>query len=182
MAKDSEVKKVLVELGGDDGQVQKLCERVRQVISQIRSCLPSIDLTEVKEQLKSISQEPTGGDADWNKIRGKLQRLVAMMYSLHDLKQKGLDAVPEKHSVGTDTVLLRKDVEAVLADLASHGVFLVPVGELESWLPVLMKGSSREDKSKWAMLAAEKIEEVGETDGDVWGFVHDVAAYLESRV
>jgi hypothetical protein len=42
-----------------------------------------------------------------------------------------------------------------------------------------MRGQSREDKSRWAVLAAEKIEDVGERDDDVWLFVRSVRDFLQ---
>ena len=45
-----------------------------------------------------------------------------------------------------------------------------------------MKGQSREDKSNWAMLAAEKIENVGERDEDVWRFVRSVYDFLQEEL
>ena len=45
-----------------------------------------------------------------------------------------------------------------------------------------MKGQSREDKSKWAMLAAEKIEDVGERNEDVWLFIHTVYDFLQKQL
>ena len=45
-----------------------------------------------------------------------------------------------------------------------------------------MKGQGREDKSKWAMLVAEKVEDVGERDEDVWQFISSVHRFFEQRL
>ena len=78
---------------------------------------------------------------------------------------------------------LKADANDLLSEFGEVGLFPVPVGELESWLPMLMKGSSREDKSQWAMLAAEKIEDAGDRkEEDVWKFVRSTADFLGSQL
>ena len=183
LAKDGELKKVLNELGVSSEVVAELCKRARDVVTQIRACITQMDPEAIQTALRRLSDMVTDLTSnDKAKVRGKLQDIANKMYSLHELKLLGLDAIPETHTVGSSTVSLRNDVHALLQNLASHGLFLVPVGELESWLPILMKGQSREDKSKWAMLAAEKVEDVGERDDDVWQFVLSVHRFLEQRL
>jgi len=182
LAKDRELKRVLVGLGvcGDDAK--GLCDRARCAVSQIRSCLPQMTFGDVQAKLKALAHTPfdfaSSGDA---KLRGELSGIVRMLYRLHHLQQRGLEAIPETVTMPDSSVFLRIELNTLLSDLQSHGVFLVPVGELESWLPVQMRGHSREDKSRWAMLAAEKIEDIGERHGDVWEFIKAVYEFLEKR-
>ena len=89
---------------------------------------------------------------------------------LAGLKAKGLGAFDGE---------LRDRLEALVADLRALGVFLVPVGELECWVPTLMQNVPRLKKAAWATAAAERIEEHGPAEEDVWKFVSDIAAYLE---
>jgi hypothetical protein len=183
LAKDGELKKVLTELGTPQGQIQELCERAHKAISSIRSCISPVDPKTVQDDLKTLAQNPIdatkGEDA---KLRGKLLDIAARLYKLQKLQQHGLNAIPEHCREGAIMVSLRENVRTLLAALQEHGLFLVPVGELESWLPILMKGQSREDKSKWAMLAAEKIEEVGEGKEDVWQFIRTVYDFLQKQL
>ena len=117
--------------------------------------------------------------ADPTVLRRELQQLVTSLYRLGDFQRRGLEAIPESN--GSSNVLLRDDVKAILSDLQEFGLFLVPVGELESWLPILMKGHSREDKSRWAILAADMIEDVGERDEDVWKFIRAAYNFLQKQ-
>ena len=119
---------------------------------------------------------------DDTKLRSSLLRMAKDLYRLHDLQQHGLNAIPECYEDDSISHSLRADVQTLLCDLQEVGLFLVPVGELESWVPALMKGISREDKSRWAMLAAEKIEDAGERKNDVWSFIRAVSDFLNSRL
>jgi len=118
-----------------------------------------------------MGRPPTG-------IRGDLIELTADLSRLSELKKRGIEALPEFDGSGS----LKDEVGQLLSELADEGVFLVRVGELESWLPTLMNGVSREDKARWAMLAAEKIEVVGEREEDVWAFIRGVDEHLQRRV
>lgn len=180
LAKNGELKKVLTELGTPPSQVQELCKRAHVAVKRIRSGISYADPGAIQDQLTSLAQTSIDPSKDGDaKLRGKLIEIADRLYKLHDLKRKGLEAIPKQCTEGSTTVNLREEVKALLTDLQTHGLFLVPVGELESWLYVLMKGQSREDKSRWAMFAAEKIEEVGEREGDIWEFVRAVYDFLK---
>ena len=182
LAKDGELKKVLTELGTPKEEVAKLCGHALQAITRIRSEVSHVDPQEMQNELKELGQEPIDlAKNEDEKLRRKLLQLARRLYRLHDLQQRGLEAIPEKHTDGGTTVSLRDDVRSLLDDLQSHRLFLVPEGELESWLPIVMKGQSREDKSKWAMLAAEKIEDNGERNEGVWQFIHSVYDRLHNQ-
>jgi len=183
LAKEGELKKVLNELGATQEEVKNICDRAHQSISNIRSCTSQIKIEEIKSELESLSGyliDLENNDA--TRLRGKLKQMMARLYKLHDLQQKGLQSIPETFNSDNKTIQLRSEVINLLSELEVHGLFLVPVGELESWLPVLMKGQSREDKNKWAMLAAEKIEDVGERNDDIWKFMRTVYQYIQNKL
>lgn len=183
LAKEGELKKVLTELGASDSQTNEFCTRARQAIRRIRASVCHIDPQAVQEKLNTLAQTPIKlTENEDSKLRGELQRLLTLLSRLGDLQQRGLEAIPENYDNGNTTTSLRSDVKGVVSDLEAMGLFLVPVGELESWLPKLMKGLSRENKSSWAMLAAEKIEDVGERNNDVWLFVRTVYDFLDERL
>jgi hypothetical protein len=72
---------------------------------------------------------------------------------------------------------------ALLEPLAQHGIFVVPTGELESWLPQL--GISRSDKARWLTRVFERMGDdpedaayVRPQQGDVWGFMEGVVSWI----
>jgi len=88
-------------------------------------------------------------------------------------KLTGLDALDHQQ---------RPPVEAALRELAEIGIFVVPAGELENWLPDL--GCT--NKKTWVsdmlvrMGAAGGSVYVEPRGGDVWDFVESIAAWLEN--
>lgn len=77
------------------------------------------------------------------------------------------------------------DAEAArnfIANLAEYGIFVVPNGALESWLPELGNGTS---KSAWLTTVFERMGEdpgnpsyVRPATGDVWDFIRAVSRWL----
>ncbi len=183
LAKDGELRKVLTELGVPEDKLKGLCDRARQAITRIKSCISRIDPNTLQEELKQLSLVPIdlqkNGDTQ---LRNKLQNIVDRLSKFHSLKERGIEAIPEEDSEGTTQGSLRQEVQILIDDLQEYGLFLVPVGELESWLSVLMRGQSREDKSKWAVLAAEKIEDIGERTEDIWLFIQKVHIFLQKQL
>jgi hypothetical protein len=183
LTKEGELKKVLRELEASEDDVNGLCSRAREIVRAIKSCVSHIDPNAIQEKLNALAQTPIDLNRDDDvKLRRELLKAADDLSRLRELQQRGLEAIPEEYDDGKTKTLLRSKVRQMLSEIEELGLFLVPVGELESWLPILMKGSSREDKSRWAMLAAEKVEDAGERDDDVWLFIRTVYGYLDQRL
>ncbi len=92
-----------------------------------------------------------------------------------DLKKRGREALSGEEQGAFDQTL---------RILERHGVFIVPVGELECWLRELGNFS----KQRWlegtlSAMGNDPSEEgyVRPSDDDVWAFIRQVAAWLESH-
>lgn len=76
----------------------------------------------------------------------------------------------------------RELAESLLCQLATYGLFLVPSGELESWLPELGVGGKSRD---WLKSIFNKMGRSGSNAGylkpevgGVWKFIDDIAAWV----
>jgi energy-coupling factor transporter ATP-binding protein EcfA2 len=72
-------------------------------------------------------------------------------------KAKGVSGLPQGK---------REAMRALIRDLALYGIFIVPVGELEAWLPEL--SIPRTDKHDWIVRILTRLG----TDPDKAGYVH----------
>ncbi len=93
------------------------------------------------------------------------------------MKLQGLELLPERERAGFVSMLIKPLMEL--------GIFVVPKGELESWLLQPGDGVGRSDKSKWLMKMFERLGDdpdqpgyVYPQDDDVWAFVDGIAAWL----
>src|SRR5205085_1770284 len=89
-------------------------------------------------------------------------------------KRKGVDALSGDQ---------RHALEDFIAQLGNYGVFVVPSGELECWLPQLMRRSPH--KSEWLENTFEAMGEdagaasyVKPGDDDVWRFMAGIRRWL----
>lgn len=92
--------------------------------------------------------------------------------SSSDLKRRGFGAVPEEH---------RSRFRRFITKLAKYGYFVVPVGEVESWLMRLGVGSP---KKTWLVRMFEALgtdpatrEYIKPAARDVWGFLDRVGRW-----
>jgi len=104
----------------------------------------------------------------------QLKEAIATM-----LKREGLGALPPKERGSIESTLLKP--------LEDHGIFLVPVGDLECWLPHLSKGVRK--KGSWlpaifdAMGSNPQDDKYAHPDvGDVWDFVRKVTTWLQKPI
>ena len=138
------------------------------MIQRIRESSASAGADSARADLKSLSEK---GKLDDTTLRREVQEVLNRLSKIHGLKEAG--------PLGIADVRLREDAKGILRSLRELGLFLVPVGELESWVPIVMKGNSKLDKSRWAILAAQKIEEFEERNDDVWEFVRSVYEFIK---
>jgi hypothetical protein len=89
------------------------------------------------------------------------------------VKKEGLGAFSKKD---------RKFLEGYLEELAEYGIFVVPVGVLESWLKELEIPSG---KSKWVAHLLERLGTdrdsptwVEPEDSDVWAFIDRISRWV----
>lgn len=133
---------------------------------------PSIrdSLTGIKDRFFSRCQKIVGGDAKLTK--DQLKELTK-----EQMKLVGLRLLPEQEREEFNSILIRP--------LAERGIFVVPVGELESWLSSLALRPGRSDKPKWLMTIFERLgddpdkpEYIKPEAHDVWAFLDGVASWV----
>jgi len=137
----------------------------------------------ILEQLKAKTQEfasqgipPADDDPqkiasalfDFRKGLNKLREDADELSSLKKLGRKALDA----------DITTQQAFDKLIEHCASLGLFIVPVGELESWL--VDYGVARSsNKTKWITTALEKLFEIDyDTEKQVWKFINALKTYL----
>lgn len=165
--------RILEKLVDDDAVKDNLLQSSRHVAEVVRSLPPTVSPSDVAKELSSMG----ASSMDWNKrddieLRRRLGRLANDIDRMRRLKRGGITAYPGD---------LGDKMGILLEQLKEHGLFLVPVGELEEWLAAYEVGVSKSDKRAWSNAAAQTIQTSGKQDGDVWDFVSGVGRHLSSR-
>ena len=155
----------------DDSSIRtSLMDACADVGEKIRDVPPVMSADDVVSELASITEM----NMDWNNrddlaIKHRLGELRNKIDRMRSLKKAGAAAY------SGDLAVRIKDV---LAQLCDHGLFMVPVGELEEWLGKHQVEVSKSNKRAWANAAAHRIQQLGKKSGDVWEFVSGVGRYL----
>ena len=123
------------------------------------------------QQLKSNLTEPDSWIPEaHSELRSELNFLYRELSPIQNLKLKGVAGAPKT---------LQDNLKALISELDEHGLFLVPCGELESWIPQLMQGVSRENKSLWATEAARNIEDHERGEDDIWAYIEKIIQHIK---
>jgi hypothetical protein len=152
----------------ETAEVMALC---RKIMAQIKALGPIYSEIELQTQLKAIYEDKL----DWSNV----EQLNRVRRTLSDLSG-GLSQTARLKS-GVESLssqVVYHDLKAFLGKCRSFGLFLVPCGELEDWVPSLMAdGPSSRRKAEWATAAANKLREAVVGTGDVWAFVRQMAQF-----
>lgn len=74
---------------------------------------------------------------------------------------------------------LKKDITLMLEELKKNGIFVVPYGEVETWLQEL---NIQEKKAKWLVKVLKFLPSTRITNDNVWKFMRDMSSYIESSI
>lgn len=168
------MKHVMDELVADAALRKTLLDEAKDLAEEIRNLPPTMSVHEVVNELIELQSAPM----DWANnedvaLRRRIVRLAHSLDRMRRLKKQGASGFPE---------FLAARIRELLPKLASQGLFLVPVGELEGWLSQEKLGVSKTKKWAWANAASARILQRGRLSGDIWHFVGSVGRYLNSPV
>jgi energy-coupling factor transporter ATP-binding protein EcfA2 len=148
-----------------------------KIFNEARGLTAECAIKRAEEVIQSFKartvQSEHGNFEAVSELRSELSLLSREFSPQQNLKLKGLAGAPEG---------LQGEINSLIADLKRSGLFLVPCGELESWVPMLMSGVTRENKSLWATEAARRIEDHGEREDDIWAYIRSIVGYFKGAI
>ena len=125
----------------------------------------------VSSELMTETLNRKNSNAALFELRKKLKELRDETDDLRDFKRQGRCALDEKHQAYFDSLW---------KDCASIGFFIVPVGELESWL-VDYGVARKSNKAKWITEALQKLNEIEfDKNKELWKFINKLQEYFVS--
>ena len=162
-------------------EVPDIAQKANKFRGDLLKKVSTLDTDTVIKRLEVLTQDLKPHPAEqvsWtrdahSKLRSDLNSLCRELSPIQNLKVNGVAGAPET---------LQNDLKVLITALDEHGLFLVPCGELESWIPQLMQGASRENKSRWATEAARKIEDHGKGDDDIWAYMEMIIQNIKTNL
>ena len=165
----------------EDTQIESIMREREIVYNYFQKLDKHTILTQLKQKTQEFaSQDIPASDDDPQKIasalfdfRKGLKKLRDDADELANLKERGRKALDAD-------VATQQEFDKLLEHCASSGLFIVPVGELESWL--VDYGVARSsNKTKWITRALEKLFEIDyDSEKRIWRFIDALKTYLTS--
>ncbi|MCH7648772.1 MAG: AAA family ATPase [Thaumarchaeota archaeon] len=115
------------------------------------------EIEELLKQLKNKEHTLSG-------LRSALNRIESGVKKWKLIKEGGIEAMDNS---------IKNNAKKLLKDLKGHGIFIIPVGELESWIKSGLK------KNKWIVPALTEIDE-GKCPTNLKDFSKEVIESLKS--
>jgi hypothetical protein len=121
-------------------------------------------VSELRREVEAEEQSSEPFDTRIAKIQRLMEKLKRESNPWGKIKERGVAGFGD----------LSQDANTLLAALVEYGVFIVPVGELEGWLP-----KYEWPKPRWISNALTVIRgSIVEPSKPPWNFVADVLSYL----
>jgi len=173
----NEFKSLLKELDFPDESIEKALELQTAIVGHIENVnqdeILSAQLAALESEISRIRTNKHAADTGTLLIElaGNLKRIRESGNPWKNYKKIGAAALNE------GTRQLFHELSAICEE---HGLFIVPVGELEGWLVEYGLPHSS-NKSKWIVTALETVPSLAlETGKQPWSFVEKVFAYLSN--
>jgi len=150
--------------------VDRLYAEARGINSIMRTIPPTISADEVRGRLIDISASAMNwSNGDDARRRNEVLVVARELDRMARVKAVGVNGFEEP---------FKQRLKNFLESLAHEGIFLVPVGELESWLSTAEIKASRKKKWNWANEAASFVRSHAPEEHGIWEFVRSIATYL----
>ncbi|NDF12004.1 MAG: hypothetical protein EB060_04200 [Proteobacteria bacterium] len=157
----------------------------QKLIEKFPNCTNASELIEIQKRIKKAIESQSDEEIldktilevelltdAFSKKKPSLSELRRRLRDIEDagsiwkpFKEKGIRVLP---------CLLRRDAFHLLKECKKFGLFIVPVGELESWIPLGVR------KDRWINEALEKLRN-GECPPRLTKFTNEVITYLRGR-
>ena len=165
---DSDKLRRILERMAPNENIEETVGLADAITRQIRELPPVLTEKLVREKLKQVLDK----EVDWDhggatEMRGDLDKVSRTIARSRKLKIVDPELPGE----------LRQSIEQCLESLKEYGIFLVPMGELEDWLPAQDFGS-RARKAEFAVAMATWIQEHGRQQDPLWYFLDGIAEYF----
>lgn len=101
------------------------------------------DITEeLKQNITELLEQLNNNEHSLSGARGALNRIRSESTKWSKIKKEGIDALSEE---------FRQKAQRIISESIGFGLYIVPVGELESWMNLGVR------KNRWALPALEEI-------------------------
>jgi len=155
--------KAILQPFGIHERCENILSRRQRIAVAMRAKPENESLNELTVAVSQLMTQLASKDHTLSGARSALRRIERSGSEWEPLKRQGLAGVP---------LAVRAEANEITKELSALGLFIVPVGELESWMNL---GTSQ--KSKWIVAALQKLHD-GECPPQLKEFVSRIMAHF----
>jgi len=163
---ESDFKNLLKALNGDNIP-GKIFNWRKKIAESIEGTSEDVIIEKLKNEISEFSKQLEKNKHTLSGARGALKRINKEITKWGPIKRIGVKAIPEQK---------RRSARELIKLAKSIGLFIVPVGELESWLNL-----STRQKKKWVVLALEALHK-GKCSKQLKKFVSEILEHMGENI
>jgi len=161
---EAEFTNLLKALGIDNVFELTDCVKMQKhIFSFVESKSEAATLYGLKAEISKFLEQLNRNEHSLDNAKGALNRIRRGILKWDEIKKKGIELFPENE---------QKAIQKFLENLGVKGLFIVPVGELESWMNL---GTTR--KNKWIVLALEALHN-GKCGSELRRFIGQILQFF----
>lgn len=156
---ETELKELIESLGSTD-KLGEILQVRKEIAESVEGMNEETILKNINTDIQKLSGKLDSG-IELKYVRRELENIKQESGKWKSIKEKGIEGIQEPH---------KEKAKNLLDDLKKIGLFIPPVGELESWILV--------ENEKW-IIGAVKIIQEDKTPENLKSFVKELIDYLE---
>ena len=169
--------KEILEISSDNDLKNEILKNRNTICNYFQNKDKKVVLRDLRNKIKELYDTNVFSEEDSLEIiekiisdtRRSLKKIRDESDEFNELKEKGRDSIPDT---------LKNEFDLLVKFCRNIGLFIVPVGELESWL-VDYSVERTSNKSKWITQALDKLYDLEPDENkNIWKFVFALKTYL----
>ena len=122
-------------------------------------------LEQIKNDVEELLNQLKNSEHSFSGAKSALSRIEDNAKKWKKVKQLGIE--------GLDCSDIKSNANEIINICKEHGLYILPVGELESWINIEVK------KNKWVLPALERICNKDTSTKKIENFINEILEFLE---
>lgn len=148
-----------------EAKITDIIATQNEIVAKLESASEELLLQEIKEKISELLDQLSSGDHTLSGAKSALVRIKKESSKWSDLKINGVASLDEP---------FRSKAQEIINYSKTLGLFIVPVGELESWINLGVR------KNRWIVPALDLLHQ-GDCPVALKEFVNDILVHIHSN-
>lgn len=148
-----------------EAEIKDIIAIQKEIVTEVESATEGEILQGIKEKTTELLEQLSSGDHTLSGAKSALMRIKKESSKWTDLKKNGVGALGDT---------FRSKAQGIINFSKTLGLFIVPVGELESWINLDVR------KNRWVVPALEVLHR-GDCPATLKEFVNEILVHIHTK-